>query len=129
MPELSTPVAPGRPAAPPPLAPEPPRRGLPLWFKGLAPLVLLAALVLAFLRFGPVGVFRAAFPPVEELTLERIRLPEPGVMEVSVVNGGPEAVTIAQVMVDDANWVHTVDGSRRVERLERRTVRIPYTRV
>jgi zinc transporter ZupT len=63
---------------------------------------------------------------VEELTVERIRLPAPGVMEVSVVNGGPEAVTIAQVMVDDANWVHSVDGSRRVERLERRTVRIPY---
>lgn len=127
MPELSTPPAPGRTPAAPPSAPEPPRgSGLPLWFKGLAPLVLLAALVLAFLRFGPVGVFRAAFPPVEELTLERIRLPEAGVMEVSVVNGGPEAVTIAQVMVDDANWVHTVDGSRRVERLERRLVRIPY---
>jgi ZIP family zinc transporter len=126
MPELSTPAAPGRPAAPP-LTPEPPRRsGVPLWFKGLAPLVLLAALVLAFFRFGPVGVFRAAFPPVEELTLERIRLPQQGVMEVSVVNGGPEAVTIAQVMVDDANWVHTVDGNRRVERLERRVVRIPY---
>jgi ZIP family zinc transporter len=127
MPELRTPPAPGGTPAAPPLTPEPPRRtGLPLWFTGLAPLVLLAALVLAFLRFGPVGVFRAAFPPVEELTLERIRLPEPGVMEVSVVNGGPEAVTIAQVMVDDANWVHTVNGSRRVERLERRTVWIPY---
>ena len=83
-------------------------------------------MVFVFLRVGPVGVFRATFPPVEELTLERIRLPEPGVMEVSVVNGGPEAVTIAQVMVDDANWVHAVNGSRRVERLERRTVRIPY---
>jgi zinc transporter ZupT len=126
MPELGTPPAIGREPAPP-LAPVPPRRdGLPLWFTGLGPLVLLAALVLAFLRFGPVGVFRAVFPPVEELTVERIRLPAPGVMEVSVVNGGPEAVTIAQVMVDDANWVHSVDGSRRVERLERRTVRIPY---
>ena len=80
MPELRTPPAVGREPAPP-LAPEPPRRGgLPLWFTGLGPLVLLAALVLAFLRFGPVGVFRATFPPVEELTLERIRLPEPGVM-------------------------------------------------
>ena len=126
MPELSTPPAANRPPAPP-LVPEPsPRVGLPLWFKGLAPLVLLAALVLVFLRFGPVGVFRAAFPPVEELTLERVRLPERGLMEVSVVNGGPEAVTIAQVMVDDANWVHTVAGSRRIDRLERRIVRIPY---
>ena len=126
MPELETPTVAGRSSAPP-LAPEPPRRGgMPLWFKGLAPLVLLAGLVFLFLRVGPVGVFRATFPPVEELTLERIRLPERGVMEVRVVNGGPEAVTIAQVMVDDANWVHTVDGSRKVQRLERRTVRIPY---
>ena len=126
MPELETPAQPGRSTVPP-LSSEPPERGgLPLWFKGLAPLVLLAGLVFLFLRVGPVGVFRATFPPVEELTLERIRLPEPGVMEVRVVNGGPEAVTIAQIMVDDANWVHTVDGSRRVERLGRRTVQIPY---
>jgi zinc transporter, ZIP family len=126
MPEVESPTQPSRSPVPR-LSPEPPRRGgLPLWFKGLAPLVLLAGLVFLFLRVGPVGVFRAAFPPVEELTLERIRLPEPGVMEVSVVNGGPEAVTIAQIMVDDANWVHTVDGSRTVDRLERRTVRIPY---
>jgi ZIP family zinc transporter len=47
-------------------------------------------------------------------------------MEVQVVNGGPEPVTIAQVMVDDANWVHRVDGSRTIERLERRTISIPY---
>jgi zinc transporter, ZIP family len=126
MPELETPTHPDRSPAPS-LSPKPPGRGgMPLWFKGLAPLALLAGLVFLFLRVGPVGVFRATFPPVEELTLERVRLPEPGVMEVSVVNGGPEAVTIAQIMVDDANWVHTVDGSRRVERLERRTVRIPY---
>ena len=126
MPDVETPTQPSRSPVSR-LSPEPPTRGgLPLWFKGLAPLVLLAGLVFLFLRLGPVGVFRATFPPVEELTLERIRLPEPGVMEVSVVNGGPEAVTIAQIMVDDANWVHTVDGSRRVERLDRRTVRIPY---
>jgi zinc transporter ZupT len=102
------------------------RAGLPLWFKGLAPLVLLAALVAVFLKVGPVGVFRQSFPPVEELTIERIRLPEHGVMEVQIVNGGPEPVTVAQVMVDDANWVHRVDGSRTIGRLERRTITIPY---
>ena len=126
MPEVQSSAPPER-SPTPPLSPEPPRAGgVPLWFKGLAPLVLLAGLVFLFLRVGPVGVFRATFPPVEELTLERIRLPEPGVMEVSVVNGGPEPVTIAQIMVDDANWVHTVDGSRTVPRLDRRTVSIPY---
>jgi zinc transporter, ZIP family len=108
-------------------APTPPRtRGLPLWFKGLAPLILLAALVAVFIKVGPVGVLRRSFPPVEELTIERIRLPEHGVMELQVVNGGPEPVTVAQVMVDDANWVHRVNGSRTIKRLERRTITIPY---
>jgi zinc transporter ZupT len=99
---------------------------VPLWFKGLAPLVLLAVFVAVFLKLGPVGVFQQSFPPVEQLTIERIRLPEHGVMEVAVVNGGPEPVTVAQVMVDDANWVHRVNGSRTIDRLERRTITIPY---
>ncbi len=99
---------------------------IPLWFKGLAPLVLLAVLVAVFLRVGPLGVFRQSFPPVEELTVERIRLPQFGMMEVEVVNGGPEPVTVAQVMVDDANWVHSVNGSRTIDRLESRIITIPY---
>jgi ZIP family zinc transporter len=102
------------------------QRGIPLWFKGLAPLVLLAALVAVFLRVGPLGVFRQSFPPVEQLTVERIRLPQAGLMEVEVVNGGPEPVTVAQVMVDDANWVHSLNGSRTLDRLESRIITIPY---
>jgi zinc transporter ZupT len=107
---------------------EAPRRvaGLPLWLKGVGPLVLLALLVAVFFRFGPVGVFRQAFPPVEELTVEHIRLPRPGLMEVRVVNGGPEAATIAQLMVDDANWVHEVDGARTLDRLESRMISVAY---
>jgi zinc transporter, ZIP family len=103
-----------------------PPSAVPLWLKGLAPLILLAILVAVFLRTGPAGVFRQSFPPVEELTVERIRLPQFGVMEVRVVNGGPEPVTVAQVMVDDANWVHSLNGSRTIGRLESRTITIPY---
>ena len=97
-----------------------------LWLKGLAPLVLIALLVYTFLRVGPAGVFQAAFPPVEELTIERVTLPAPGEMRVTVVNGGPEPVTVAQVMVDDAVWSHEVFGDRTIARLERREIRIPY---
>jgi zinc transporter ZupT len=100
--------------------------GLPLWLKGLGPLLLLAALVGVFLRVGPAGVLRQAFPPVEQLTIERIRLPQAGLMEVLVVNGGPQAVTLAQIMVDDANWVHSLDGDRTLARLDSRTISIPY---
>ncbi|HUF35301.1 MAG TPA: hypothetical protein VMN37_05080 [Gemmatimonadales bacterium] len=126
MPETEAPVSRAG-AAPAPLEAAPSRvAALPLWLKGLGPLLLLAALVALFLRAGPVGVFREAFPPVEVLTIERIRLPQPGRMEVRVVNGGPEAVTVAQIMVDDANWVHTVDGPRTLARLGTRTITIPY---
>jgi ZIP family zinc transporter len=101
------------------------RRGN-IWLKGIAPLVLLAILVATFLRFGPLGVLRQAFPPIEELSIERITLPEPGRMQVHVVNGGPEPVTIAQVLVDDATWTHTIDGPREVGRLEKRVITIPF---
>ena len=99
---------------------------VPLWVKGLAPLALLAVLVFIFLKVGPLGVFRAAFPPLEELTIQRIALPEPGVLRVHVVNGGPEPVTVAQVFVDDASWQHTMDGERTIGRLESRVITIPY---
>lgn len=99
---------------------------VPLWIKGITPLVLLALLIAGFLKFGPVGVFQRAFPPVEELTIDRITLPAPYEMSVHVVNGGPAPVTIAQVMVDDANWVHGVNGSRTIGRLESRIITIPY---
>jgi ZIP family zinc transporter len=102
----------------------PPR--VPLWFKGVAPLVLIALLVFAFFRLGPVGILREGFPPVEVLTIERITLPGAGEMRVRVVNGGPEPVTIAQVLVDDAAWSHTLDGDRILPRLQSRTITIPY---
>jgi zinc transporter, ZIP family len=108
-------------------APERPRpRGARIWLTGLAPLVLLAILVTVFLRFGPLGVLRQAFPPIEELTIERITLPEPGRMQLHIVNGGPQPVTIAQVIVDDATWLHTIDGPRVIGRLEKRVITVPY---
>ncbi len=97
-----------------------------VWLSALLPLALLLALLLLFFRFGPAGVFRGAFPPVEELTITRVTLPDRGVLRVHIVNGGPAAVTVAQVQVDDASWVHTVDGSRTIGRLESREITIPY---
>ncbi|HJU65483.1 MAG TPA: hypothetical protein VJ596_07385 [Gemmatimonadaceae bacterium] len=104
----------------------PARTGLPTWLKGIAPLLLLALLALAFLRLGPAGVFMQAFPPVEELTIDRITLPQPGWIRVRVVNGGPQPVTVSQVLVDDASWAHRLDGDRRIARLEQRTISVPY---
>jgi len=93
---------------------------------GIAPLLLLGALVAVFIAVDPTSVLRTGFLPVEELTIERVTLPEPGVMRVHVVNGGPEPVTVAQVMVDEAYWKHEIDGDRTIPRLGRATIRIPY---
>ena len=95
------------------------------WVFGLVPLVLLGIVLFLFARFGPVGVFEAAFPPVEELTIERTSFDRDGA-HVELVNGGPEPVTIAQVTVDEAFWNFTVDPDPVVPRLGRATVNIPY---
>jgi hypothetical protein len=93
---------------------------------GLAPLLLLGTLVAVFVFADPTSVLRAGFPPIEELTIERVTLPEPGRMRIHVVNGGPEAVTVAQVMVDDAYWQHEMDGERTIPRLGRATITLNY---
>ena len=93
---------------------------------GLLPLVLLGGVIWAFFAFDPTAPLRAGFPPVEELTIERIELPRPGEVIVYVVNGGPEPVTIAQVLVNEAYWRHTVEPDRTVPRLGRARVVIPY---
>jgi zinc transporter ZupT len=92
---------------------------------GLLPLVLLA-LVLALIVATDAGLGDRTVPPIEELNVQRVTLPEPGVIELRVVNDGPDEITIAQVMVDDAYWLHEIDGDRTLDRLESTTITIPY---
>lgn len=92
---------------------------------GLGPIVILAVFVALFLAYGPLGVFQAAFPPVEKLTVDRVTL-RPGEMIVKVTNGGPQPVTVAQVLVNGAYWQHTVTPDRTIPRLGGATIRIPY---
>lgn len=95
------------------------------WFWGVLPLILLGALVIVLLRFGPLGVFQAAFPPVEELSVDRVVL-SPGRMVVHVTNGGPQPVTIAQVLVDEAYWQFAIEPDSTVPRLGRATITLDY---
>jgi zinc transporter ZupT len=94
--------------------------------KGLLPILLLGIFLAIFVRMGPIGVFRAAFPPIEELTFERVAFPSLGLVRVYIINGGPEPVTIAQLMVDEAYWEHEVSPSREIGRLDEAVVDIPY---
>lgn len=90
-------------------------------------LVVVAALVglLAFLLARGVGLERSA-PPIEELTFERIELPEPNHIRLHVINGGVDPVTIHQALVDDAVWSFTIDPGPTIGRLRGATVDIPY---
>ncbi|MBI3158942.1 MAG: metal transporter [Chloroflexi bacterium] len=99
---------------------------IPLWVLAVIPLALLAALVLLFVNTNPLAVTSAALPPVEELDVQRVTLPEPGLIVLEVVNGGPDPVTVAQVLVDDAYWQFEIEPGNTLPRLGRATIRIPY---
>lgn len=91
----------------------------------LLPLVLLAG-VLALIVATDAGLEERSTPPIEQLNIQRVRLPEPGLIVLDVVNDGPDPITIAQVLVDDAYWQHEIDGSRTLGRLDSATITIPY---
>lgn len=96
-----------------------------LWFFGLLPVVLLGLLSLVVVRGGLIEFLRRGVPPVEQLTFDRVSL-APSLIRVEIVNGGPEPVTVAQVMVDDAFWEFTIRPQAVIRRLGRATIEIPY---
>ena len=91
----------------------------------LLPLLLLAA-VLALIVQTDAGLGERTAPPIETLNVQRVRLPEPGRIELEVVNDGPDPITIAQVLVDDAYWDFTIAPHRTLDRLESATIAVPY---
>jgi ZIP family zinc transporter len=95
---------------------------VPVWVLGLVPLLLIAAAVAAFALLDGPGLGERRGPPVEELVVERTVL-EPGTIELTVRNDGPDAVTIAQAMVNDA-FAQFSGGEEPVGRLESATVRV-----
>lgn len=99
--------------------------GLPAWASALIPLILLGAII-AFMALGnPLALLTSAAPPIEELAIQRIDVTAQG-FEVSVINGGPDPVTIAQVMVDDAFWAFKIDGDPTIPRMGSTTLTIDY---
>ena len=94
------------------------------WLQAALPLVLLAVLLLAFVRFGPIGVFKAAFPPVEVAFIQRVEF-SPEHITVHVFNDGPEPVTIAQVLVNDAYWQFSM-ASNVLQPLQKGLIDIAY---
>jgi zinc transporter ZupT len=90
----------------------------------LLPLVLLGGVITLFVSTG--GGLQLAPPvPVEELTIERTVL-EPGSIDVVVRNSGREALTIAQVAINDGIWPMSVSPGTTIPRLGQATVHLDY---
>lgn len=90
----------------------------------LVPILLLAGVIVLFLSTGG-GLNLDSAAPVENLDVERYVLKQ-GSIELQVRNTGPEEITIAQVIVNDAVMPFEVYPDAVVPRLERATITIAY---
>ena len=95
------------------------------WVAALLPLLAIAAGFVLLLSWRPERVFQIGVPPPEELSIRRIVLRHNEII-LHVANVGPAELTLAQVIVDDAYWTHTVTPGRRIPRLGQAEVRVPY---
>jgi zinc transporter, ZIP family len=105
---------------------------VPSWFSRLpsgvlaiVPAILLIGVLAVIIRTDG-GLGDRTLPPIETLNVQRVTLPAPGQIEVEVINGGPDEISIAQVLVDDAYWQFTTDHEGPLGRLDSATLSIPY---
>lgn len=93
----------------------------------IVPLVLLAGVIALFLYTSGAGLQVEPAAPIEDLTFERTLL-RPGEFEFHVRNTGPDELTLAQVIINDAVWQFTAEPSPTLARLGRAvlTVRYPW---
>jgi zinc transporter, ZIP family len=97
-------------------------RRVPAWVLGLAPLLLVAGAVALFAGLDAPGLGDRVGPPVEELAIERTVL-EPGTIELTLRNDGPDPVTVAQVVVNDA-FAQFQGATEPIGRLRSATLRV-----
>lgn len=95
------------------------------WLLALIPLLLLGV-VLTYLVVTGGGLTDLAGPPVEQIAIERVTLPQPGIIQIEVINDGPQTITIPQVQVDGAYFGFIAEPSNTIPRLGRATFTIPY---
>jgi zinc transporter, ZIP family len=90
----------------------------------VVPLLLLAAVLVWIVRTDA-GLGDRTVPPIETLSVQRVILPAPNEIELDVVNGGPDPITIAQVLVDEAYWQFSMEPTGTLYRLQSARISIP----
>src|SRR4051812_44199201 len=102
------------------------RRNHAIWIWAALPIVRLGVLVTALIKLQPADRLRpAGAPPVERLTISRATLASDGI-RLAVMNDGPDPVTIAQVIVDDAYWTFSSSNGATLRHLADTTLHVPY---
>ena len=91
----------------------------------LFPVVLLAAVIALFLATDGAGLNVEPAAPIENLVFERIVLIN-GAIELHIRNTSPETIEIAQAAVKDMIVGFSALPARRVPRLGKAVVTIPY---
>ena len=90
----------------------------------LIPIILLVGVIVLFLSTGG-GLNLESAAPVESLDVERYILTRDGI-QLQVRNTGPEEITIAQVIVNEAVIPFEVNPSANIPRLGRANIDIKY---
>lgn len=103
-------MAVGTQSQPPLDVPHAGRSRMPVWALAGIPLALIVAALAALLTVGGETLGERLGPPVEEIAVERTVL-RPGEIELTVRNTGPDAVTVAQVFVNDVYVDYTTSGN------------------
>jgi zinc transporter, ZIP family len=97
-----------------------------VWMFALLPLTLLALLIAGIVWLRPADSLRGdGVPPLERLNISRVQLTPDGII-ASVLNDGPDPITIAQVQVDSAYWSFTSDAGQTLNHLQGAKLTIPY---
>jgi zinc transporter, ZIP family len=99
--------------------------GLPTWLTVLLPLVLLIGLIVLFVNTNPIRITTTELPPVENLSVQRVKVTETG-FEVHITNAGPDPVVVSQVFVDDAYWQYSISPGRTLNRLGSAVITLDY---
>lgn len=94
-----------------------------LWL--LAPILVLAIAIAWIAAADPLRSFNNGAPPVEAIAFERTVLDETG-LHVQIRAGGSEAMTVAQVQVDDAYWSFSINPQGPLARGSTAWIDIPY---
>lgn len=96
----------------------------PLWLMGLGLLAIVAVVLFGVGRLGGDTLPERNGPPIEDLRVEKTVM-DPGEIDLTLRNAGPDEVTVAQVIVNDS-YSDFSGGEEPIGRLGTETITINY---